>query len=416
VHFVTESLDLHSRGGRLSADIQAVVASDYIRNLREETRKGFYGRLKQGLYPLGAPLGYLDQGKGKAKTIDPARGPLVRRAFELYATAQYNLDTLGAELYRLGLRNRSGTRLSRSALSVILNNPFYIGVIRLRRTSETFAGVHEPLITKPLFDRAQAVLTGKANARTRCHDFLFRRMLSCARCQYSLIGERQKGHVYYRCHSKPCRGTSIREEMVETEVAKLIQRLHFTDQEMAYFQARIVKLRESWTSHKDDALRSLNLRLDQIRDRLNRLTDAYLDGVLDRAMFEQRKEGLLHEQKTVEESLAIFTREDHSTPDNLEKFLELAGNAWLSYELASAEEKREMLNIFTSNRSVDGKNLDLQPSLPFREIANRLENDRCAPNRATPRTLDRILESLAKLNAAGQLPDLSAVAGSSAKH
>src|SRR5579864_4765278 len=43
VYFVNESLDLHSRGGRLSADIQAVVASDYIRNLREEAKKGFYG-------------------------------------------------------------------------------------------------------------------------------------------------------------------------------------------------------------------------------------------------------------------------------------------------------------------------------------------------------------------------------------
>ena len=43
VHFANESLDLHSRSGRLSADIQAVVAADYIRNLREETRKGFYG-------------------------------------------------------------------------------------------------------------------------------------------------------------------------------------------------------------------------------------------------------------------------------------------------------------------------------------------------------------------------------------
>lgn len=49
VHLAAESLDLHSRGGRLSADIQAVVAADFIRNLREETRKGFYGRLRQGL-------------------------------------------------------------------------------------------------------------------------------------------------------------------------------------------------------------------------------------------------------------------------------------------------------------------------------------------------------------------------------
>src|SRR5262245_32052818 len=52
VHFANESLDLHSRGGRLSADIQAVVASDYIRNLREEVLKGLKGRLKQGILPF----------------------------------------------------------------------------------------------------------------------------------------------------------------------------------------------------------------------------------------------------------------------------------------------------------------------------------------------------------------------------
>src|SRR5947208_395664 len=58
VHFVTDNFDLLSRGGRLSADIQAVVAADYIRNLREEVRKGLYGRLKQGIYHFGAPIGY----------------------------------------------------------------------------------------------------------------------------------------------------------------------------------------------------------------------------------------------------------------------------------------------------------------------------------------------------------------------
>src|SRR2546422_7893922 len=91
VHFVNEGLDLQSRGGRLSADIQAVVAADFIRNLREETRKGFYGRIKQGIYPLPAPVGYLDSGKGKPKEADPIKGPLVRRTFELYATGRFNL-------------------------------------------------------------------------------------------------------------------------------------------------------------------------------------------------------------------------------------------------------------------------------------------------------------------------------------
>jgi hypothetical protein len=40
VHFAQKSIDLQARSGRLSADILAVVATDYIRNLREETMKG----------------------------------------------------------------------------------------------------------------------------------------------------------------------------------------------------------------------------------------------------------------------------------------------------------------------------------------------------------------------------------------
>src|SRR6059036_2194251 len=110
VHFANESLDLHSRGGRLSADIQAVVAADYIRNLREEARKGFYGRINQGVFPLPAPVGYLDCGKGKPKELDPTKSPLVKMAFELYATGRHTLDSLGEELFRRGLRNRRGGR------------------------------------------------------------------------------------------------------------------------------------------------------------------------------------------------------------------------------------------------------------------------------------------------------------------
>src|SRR4051812_48236500 len=138
VHFANESLDLNTRGGRLSADIQAVVASDYIRNLREETRKGFYGRLKQGLYPLPAPLGYLDRGKGKRKDVDHLTAPFVRKCFDLYSSRKYSLQSLLAEITELGLRNRQGKRLSLTGLSTVLNNPFYMGVMRVRKTGELF--------------------------------------------------------------------------------------------------------------------------------------------------------------------------------------------------------------------------------------------------------------------------------------
>jgi len=416
VHFVTETLDLQSRGGRLSADIQAVVSADYIRNLREETRKGFYGRLKQGLYPLRAPLGYVDCGKGNPKTIDPIKGPLVKQTFELYGAGHHSLETLGEEMYRRGLRNRRGRRVTRNGLSTILNNPFYIGIIRIQKTSETFAGVHGPLIGSALFKRVNAILNGKTNTRSQSHDFLFRRMLTCARCNYSLIGERQKGRVYYRCHSPQCSGTSLREDFIEGQVAALLQKLQFNESEKAYFKAEIQTMRETWTSRRDEELQRLTLQRGQVKARLDRLTDAYLDGALDKAMFETRKESLLVEQKAVAESEAQLARDGTSFPDRLEQFLELAGNAWLSYQSALFEEKREMVKIFTSNRKVDGKTLDLEPSIPFREVVKRVENSYCDLQRDTPRTLGAILNGLTILNEQELLPELKLIFGCRADH
>lgn len=411
VHFVTESIDLQTRGGRLSADIQAVVAADYIRNLREETRKGFYGRLKQGLYPLQAPLGYLDQGGGNAKTVDPVMAPLIRKAFELYGTGQYNLETLGKELYRLGLRSRSGGEVKISSLSVVLNNSFYFGLICIQKTNETFVGIHEPIIGKVLFDRVQAVLTGKTNTRSQKHDYPYRRMLACSACKFSLIAERQKGHVYYRCHTKKCPQPCVREETISTEVSQFFQKVRYDDREREYYKARIATLKTTWASRQEEETKNLNLKLNQIKDRLNRLTDAYLDQVLDKTMFEERKKSLLLEQKGVEENLANVTRRNGSSPEQIEIFLELAGDAWLSHQLATPADAREMLNIFTSNRLAEGKKIDLKPSVSFQEIVNRPKIEGCAPERAIPRTWDRIIDSLAALNTQGLLPDLSAVAG-----
>jgi len=407
VHFVNESLDLQSRGGRLSADIQAVVAADYIRNLRDETRKGFYGRLKQGLYPLRAPIGYVDQGKGNAKTIDPIHGPLVKKAFELYATARYNLETLGSDLYDLGLRNRNGGLVTRNGISTMLNNPFYMGLIQIQKTNETFIGIHEPIINKQLFDRVQGVLTGKTNTRSLSHQFEFRRMLSCNSCKHSLIGERQKGTVYYRCHNKQCPRTSIREDVAATEAARFFQKLCFNEDEMTYFRAKILKLKKTWEAQQENDTRNLNVKLGQIKDRLNRLTDAYLDQELDKAMFDARKNTLLIDQKTTETNLASLSHNGSATPSKLGEFLELAGSARLSHAVALPEERRDMVKIFTSNRLVDGKKVEFKPSLPFQEIVNRPELTYCDQQQDIPRTWDKILDALAALNSYDLLPDLS---------
>lgn len=412
VHFVNESLDLHSRGGRLSADIQAVVASDFIRNLREETRKGQNGRLKEGLLPWRAPIGYLDQGKGgKLKVIDPVKGPLIRRAFELYGTGRYSLESLSHELHKSGLQNRNGGFINQEALSLILKNPFYFGIIHVRTTGERFPGKHEPLISKSAFDLAQAVMKGKFNARSQRHDFPFRRLLTCRSCGQSLIGEQQKGHVYYRCHEKTCPLTSLRQETAETAFSALLCALQFNEEEKLYFRGRITELRKTWVMEQETEATHLKFRLGQAKERLSRLADALLDGTIDKELFQEKKSRLLGEQKSLEEKMADSARKSRSSPERIAQFLELVGNASLSHKLALHEEKREMLRILTSNRFAFGKQLAVEPSLPFREIANRPHPPKWSQHPDIPRTWDRIIDILAKLTIRGELPDLAAVPG-----
>ncbi len=396
VHFANESLDLHSRGGRLSADIQAVVASDYIRNLREETKKGFYGRIKQGLYPLPAPLGYLDLGKGKSKEPDPIRAPLIKKAFELYSSGKYNLDNLVEEMYRQGLRNRTGKKVTITGFSTILNNPFYIGLIRIKRTGETFSGSHEPLITKSLFDRVRKVLSGKVNGRILKHDFLFRKLLKCRYCDYSLIGETQKNHVYYRCHSKKCPATCIREDEIESKIKETFSRVQFNEKELAYLLSKVVKLDGDWGAEHEELINAGMLSLVKLSDRLNRLTDAYIDRVIDKNIFEERKTAILMEKKALEENLSSLKANLTKIPDKLSEFLELAGSLYSSYKNGIPEEKRDLLKIVTSNRVIDQKNVELMLNIPFAEVANRYKFSNSVPYRGIPRTeaLDRLFDRL----------------------
>lgn len=293
VHFAHDNLDLKSRGGRLAADIQAVVAADYVRNLRDEVRKGIQGRLKQGLYPRQAPVGYLDQGKAKPKIIDPVKGPLVRAAFDLYATKRYSYETLSQELHRRGLRRTSGKPLSYCGIATILQNPFYIGIIRVKTTGESFQGVHAPLVPVKTFQRVQEIIRGRDNHKVRRFDFTYRRMLRCGECDAVLTGERQKGHVYYRCHNRHCPATGIREEAVHAALEAALQVLS-SDQMPASELLPYLEAYEHDNAAKMNAkVTAVKLRVAALEAREQRLTDAYLDQSLERDAYLARRSELL---------------------------------------------------------------------------------------------------------------------------
>ena len=209
--------------GQLLRDVQLSVAKFYLGNLREEVKKGLAEKAAQGGWNGRAPLGYLNDRESRTIVPDPLRAPLVRHAFERYASGLVSLKDLANELHAMGLSHvRSGNKVHASSLHGLLRNPVYAGFIRFKGT--IYQGKHEPLVSLDLFNQTQRVFEPNRNGnKEQKHLFALRDFLYCAECGCKITAERQRGHVYYRCtHGK---GRELCHEKAYTREERLLEQV-----------------------------------------------------------------------------------------------------------------------------------------------------------------------------------------------
>jgi hypothetical protein len=206
---VVEPLD-DSPQGRLTEGIHALMAEFYSANLAAEIRKGMTQKAKQGGWPHQAPLGYrnIRQPVGGRLVAciepDPDRAHHILAAFQLYATGDWTLERLTAELAARGLRNR-GRRdyppkpLSLGGVAKLLANKAYVGLIDWNGV--LVQGQHQPLVTAEIFRRVQDLLAARSarGTRERKHHHYLKGLLYCAVCtrRYSfLVATGKSGRPY----------------------------------------------------------------------------------------------------------------------------------------------------------------------------------------------------------------------------
>src|ERR1019366_6720287 len=101
---------------------------------------------------------------------DPDTAPVITELFGRFATGDYSIKAVVAELRGEGITLR-GRRLCSSTAHQILRKRLYMGDFDWDGT--TYQGTHEPLVTRECWKRVQELLDARAENKTRKvkHDF-----------------------------------------------------------------------------------------------------------------------------------------------------------------------------------------------------------------------------------------------------
>ena len=227
--------------------------------------------VNRGYFPFPAhcaPLGYTTKKVNGHNTlvIDETTAPRVREMF--------------AEFLKSGNATQTGELFGKEHFNLTrtLKNRVYIG---------EFRGIPhfcEPLVSEDVFNRAQALM--KHNQyRGKVHNYIFSGLAFCGICGSKMVWN-CPDDKYPMCRCKRCKNT-LTERETERQVLKTIE------PKLARYTVTLKKRDYS----KESALKK------RFEDKLRRLTDLYVDGLITREEFDAKRK----EYKNAIESIVIPT-------------------------------------------------------------------------------------------------------------
>jgi len=160
---VTEPID-DSSTGKLMEGIIACFSQFDNDQRAELTVVGMKAALEKDTWPFPTPLGYLkvpEEGGRSQIVLDPETAPLLRQAFELYASGAYDRTQVLRTVTSARLRTRKGKKLSAQSFCNLLKNPFYAGKLVVGDWQIDSKGAFEPIVGPETFQLVQAIVSGK---------------------------------------------------------------------------------------------------------------------------------------------------------------------------------------------------------------------------------------------------------------
>jgi site-specific DNA recombinase len=386
VHFFLEGLVLdgtNASSNELRLGLSAAVATYFATELAEKTRRGMDAKARTGKWPNNAPYGY----KHVAGAIvpDPERARWVVRIKQLAATGRYSLDRIVEALRAEGCRHW-GEPIRRSQVERVIRNPFSAGRYEWPKGSGNWIrGVHEPLVSWELHERAVAGLTRLHKPRYRKRDFLFAGRIRCGSCREGravVFGQEKGKYIYGHCtgvRTVLIGGVRVRAcpqaqyvplRTIEEQVMTLLEAISLSEDRAAEILAKITKDAAAEQTQIEAQAALLKGQMTKLEQRMAQAYSDKLDGKIDEAFWSARQRQWALEKVQLEEALRRYERGGPASfLPQVRQLLELAKTIVPLYESASDEEKRELLDLVCLNFRLTGKKLTAEMKTPFAEIA-----------------------------------------------
>ena len=200
---VTERFDTSTPSGRLLRNIMLTFAQFERELASERTKDKMHQRAQKGMWNGGiVPFGYRTKDKRLIPNQEEAR--IIKNIYEIYLSSG-SLFKVYDEVKTNGVKDRKGKTFSKSSIFYILRNPVYTS--QLKYAGKLYQGIHQPIISKDIFDKAQKLHKEKKRTMRAYKDYTLGGLLKCKECGSCMTpchtnkkkNGRRKRYYYYRC-------------------------------------------------------------------------------------------------------------------------------------------------------------------------------------------------------------------------
>jgi site-specific DNA recombinase len=349
---VVENVD-DSVSGQLVENIMASLAQFYSANLAEEVKKGMRQKVLKGGWPHKPPRGYMvvrdETTKEGRIEIHPTEGPLMRRAFELYATGVYSMRSLADRLAKDGLVARNGQPIAQANIQIFLRNSFYVGRVRWQELD--VPGKHPVLVPRELFDNVQAMIRARyrnQGAKGTIIGFPLRGIAICASCRGRMTAERHKRWGYYRCSRQSyqkdlCPARFCNADRAHAGVENLCRRIHLPRGQAEAIQKAADRIIQQRVDAREQQLASLLTRRAALTAKEMKLTEAFMKGDMSSNAYKTATATLRQETAEVETQTSRTGADPDTVRAKVKDILRLATSLWDVYEDLNDERRAELL-------------------------------------------------------------------------